>query len=189
MVSQTRIRDGEAGRDTLRSNVELLAAPCIYLIATLLANYTATWFVPFPVFGMVAVGTLIFGITFTQRDRVHQQGRRKVYLMIAIAAVMNMVMAWLLGVPGQIILASFTAIVLAELVDTEIYHRYLARPWIERVIRSNMISIPLDSILFNAIAFAGMFAWPMWVAIVFGEVVVKSFSSLVAGGVQWKNMS
>jgi hypothetical protein len=47
----------------------------IYILATLGANYTATWFIPFPVFGQVAVGTFIFGLTFTQRDRLHVGGR------------------------------------------------------------------------------------------------------------------
>ena len=158
-----------------------MAAASIYLVATLLANYTAMWFIPFPVFGMIAVGTLIFGVTFTQRDRVHQQGRCRVYIMITVAALMNVIMVQLLGVPSRIILASFAAIVIAELADTEIYHRYLSRPWLERVVRSNAVSIPLDSLLFNAIAFAGVFAWPVWIAIVFGEIVVKSATGILAG--------
>ncbi|MBD2424775.1 hypothetical protein [Phormidium sp. FACHB-1136] len=29
----------------------------IYVLATLAANYTATWFIPLPIFGQVAVGT------------------------------------------------------------------------------------------------------------------------------------
>ena len=48
----------------------------IYILATLGANYTAAWFIPLPVFGQVAFGTFIFGITFTQRDRLHAAGRR-----------------------------------------------------------------------------------------------------------------
>ena len=56
----------------------------IYIVAVLVANYTATWFIPLPIFGMVSVGTLVFGITFTQRDRVHRYGRKVVYLMIFI---------------------------------------------------------------------------------------------------------
>jgi uncharacterized PurR-regulated membrane protein YhhQ (DUF165 family) len=46
----------------------------IYILATLGANYTAAWFIPFPIFGQVAVGTFIFGITFTQRDKLHGAG-------------------------------------------------------------------------------------------------------------------
>ena len=52
-------------------------AMTIYIVAVLAANYTATWFIPLPIFGMVSVGTLIFGVTFTQRDRVHRPDRRR----------------------------------------------------------------------------------------------------------------
>ena len=59
----------------------------IYISAVLVANYTAVWFLPLPVFGLVAIGTLIFGATFTARDYVHRLGRARVYLMIAISSV------------------------------------------------------------------------------------------------------
>ena len=49
----------------------------IYILAVLAGNLTATAFIPFPVFGQVAVGTLIFGVTFTQRDRMHSAGGRR----------------------------------------------------------------------------------------------------------------
>jgi len=146
---------------------------CIYIVAVLAANYTATWFIPLPIFGMVSVGTMIFGITFTQRDRVHRFGRKPVYLMIAIAAVGMVLESIFLGVEWRIILASFIAIVLSETADTEIYHRLLHRNWIQRVTGSNLVSIPLDSLLFNLIAFLGVFAPLMLVQIIFGEIVVK----------------
>ena len=52
----------------------MLTSMAIYITAVLVANYTATWFIPLPVFGLVSVGTLVFGVTFTQRDRVHRFG-------------------------------------------------------------------------------------------------------------------
>jgi|AMWB02.1.fsa_nt_gi uncharacterized PurR-regulated membrane protein YhhQ (DUF165 family) len=145
----------------------------IYIIAVLAANYTATWFIPLPVFGMVSVGTLVFGITFTQRDRVHRHGRKSVYVMIFLAAVGMALESLFLGVEWRIITASFIAIVLSETADTEIYHSLLRRPWVQRVLGSNLVSIPLDSLLFNLIAFAGVFAPLMLTAIVFGEIVTK----------------
>ncbi len=157
----------------------------IYCIAVWLANYTATWFIPLPVFGMVAVGTLIFGITFTQRDRVHRYGRRVVYRMIGVAAVGMVVESLFLGVPWRIILASFIAIVLSETADTEVYQRLLGRPWLQRVAGSNAVSIPLDSMIFNAIAFAGVFAPLMLVQIIFGEIVVKTATGGLAA--LWKS--
>lgn len=145
----------------------------IYIVAVLVANYTATWFIPLPLFGMVSVGTLVFGITFTQRDRVHRHGRRTVYFMIFLAAVGMVLESLFLGVAWRIIAASLIAIVLSESADTEIYHSLLRRPWMQRVVGSNLVSIPLDSLLFNLIAFAGVFAPLMLAAIVFGEIVTK----------------
>jgi len=152
----------------------------IYLIAVWLANYTATWFIPLPIFGLVSVGTLIFGITFTQRDRVHRHGRRVVYAMIGAAAAGMVIESLLLGVSWRIIGASFIAIVISETVDTEVYQRLLHRSWLYRVSGSNLISIPLDSLLFNLIAFAGVFAPAMLTAIIFGEIVTKFATGAIA---------
>jgi uncharacterized integral membrane protein (TIGR00697 family) len=76
-------------------------------------------------------------------------------------------------VSWRIILASVIAIILSETADTEVYQRLLARRWLMRVAGSNAISIPLDSLLFNLIAFAGVFPLSMLAAIVFGEIVTK----------------
>jgi uncharacterized PurR-regulated membrane protein YhhQ (DUF165 family) len=152
----------------------------IYILAVLIANYTATWFIPLPVFGMVSVGTLVFGITFTQRDRVHRYGRKPVYLMIFIAAAGMVLESLFLGVEWRIIAASFIAIVLSETADTEIYQKLLSRSWFQRVLGSNLISIPLDSLLFNVIAFAGIFEPRMLVAIIFGEIVTKFATGAIA---------
>lgn len=145
----------------------------IYVLATLGANYTAAWFIPFPLFGQVAVGTFIFGVTFTQRDRLHSAGRLWVYVAIAIAALANVFMSALLDVPLRIILASFLTILLAETADTEVYQRLLRYPWLVRVAGSNAVSVPLDTLLFTVIAFAGVL--PTWeiVSLLFGETITK----------------
>lgn len=157
----------------------MIRAMSIYILATLAANFTATWFLPLPVFGLVSVAVFIFGITFTQRDRVHHYGRYCVYGMIGAAAILNCLEAALLGVSWRIILASFAAIILAEFVDTEVYQRHIRRPWLGRVAISNAVSIPLDSLLFNGIAFLGVFEPGLLGSIIFGEIVVKT----LVGGV------
>ena len=75
----------------------------------------------------------------------------------------------------RVFIASFLAIVIAESADTEIFHHYRERSWIVRVTRSNAVSIPLDSILFNLIAFAGSAFFPplVLVKVILGEVVAK----------------
>ncbi|MGB3654879.1 MAG: VUT family protein [Rivularia sp. (in: cyanobacteria)] len=146
----------------------------IYIIAVLVANYTATLFIPLPIFGKVAVGTLVFGVTFDQRDRLHHyRGRKAVYITVAITAFLAVLESYFLKVPGRIILASLIAIVIAEAADTEIYQNAIRRPWLERVIRSNAVSIPLDTIIFNCIAFAGVFSQIELISIIFGETVIK----------------
>ncbi len=152
-----------------------MLAAVIYILAVLGANLTATWFIPLPFFGQVAVGTFIFGFTFTQRDRMHVRGRRFVYTVIGLAALLSCLLSVLGHVPPRIILASVVAILLAETADTEIYQRLLAKSWWHRVLTSNAISIPLDSLFFNLVAFAGVAGFPprVLVSIIFGEIVVK----------------
>ena len=50
----------------------------------------------------------------------------------------------------------------------------------QRVAGSNLISIPLDSLLFNLIAFAGVFDHLMLAGIIFGEIVAKFTTGMVA---------
>jgi len=145
----------------------------IYVLVTLGANYTAAWFIPFPIFGQVAVGTFIFGVTFTQRDRLHHAGRQWVYGTIVIAALANVLMSAWLAVPMRIIVASFLAIVLAETADTEIYQKLLRYPWLVRVAGSNAVSVPLDTLLFTLVAFAGVLSTTEIVALLFGETITK----------------
>jgi len=157
-----------------------MRAAIIYIVAVLAANLTATWFLPLPGFGQVAVGTFIFGFTFTQRDRMHARGRKFVYAVIALAAGLSAILSAAGQVPPRIILASVIAIVLAETADTEIYQRLLAKSWWHRVLTSNAVSIPLDSLFFNLVAFLGVFDARMLVSLIVGEIVVKFLVGAVA---------
>ena len=75
----------------------------------------------------------------------------------------------------RVFLASFLAILIAESADTEIFHLYRDRSWLGRVFRSNAVSIPVDSFLFNLIAFAGSPLFPVGVLfkVILGEIVAK----------------
>lgn len=145
----------------------------IYITAVLSANYTATWFIPLPYFGLVALGTLLFGATFTARDYVHRLGRPKVYMMIFIAALSSAFLAWIGATPWRVVMASVVAIILSETADTEVYQSLIYRSWLERVTGSNLVSIPLDTVLFNTLAFGGVFSAAVLVSIMIGEIIVK----------------
>lgn len=159
----------------------MLIPALIYITAVLAANYTATWFLPLPIFGQVAVGTFIFGITFTQRDLLHQFGRRRVYQIIFLTAVLSVIESLVLGVPYRIIIASFAAILLSETADTEVYQRLLNRSWMLKVASSNAVSIPIDTLIFNLIAFLGVFPPLQLLAIMWGEIVVKTLMGVLVG--------
>lgn len=153
----------------------MIITALIYVLAVLIANYTTTpeWFIALPLYGTVPLGTFVFGLTFTQRDRLHKYGRKLVYRVIAIAAFANVIMSSALDVPIRIIIASFVAIILAETADTEVYQRLLRKSWMVRVTGSNAVSVPLDSLLFNVIAFAGDLPASTIASLVFGDIVIK----------------
>ncbi|MEZ4608381.1 MAG: VUT family protein [Deinococcales bacterium] len=161
---------------------EMLIAMLIYITCTVLANYTFDSFLPFPGYGLINVGTLFFGITFTQRDRVHQYGRSKAYLMIFIAAIVNIIFAWWLGTPLRYIAVAFLAIVLSETADTEVYQRFIERRWLVRVASSNALSIPIDTIVFTLLAFYGE-EWATRSAlteIIITDIIVKLIVGFIA---------
>ncbi len=157
----------------------------VYVVCTILANYTLDAFIPVPIStpdwlpfsiqGKINVGTLFFGIIFTQRDRIHKYGRRYAYIAISVAAVANVLVAVRLDTPIRFVIVSFAAIVLSELADTEIFQRLKKRSWFTRVASSNAVSVPVDSIIFTVFAFWGAeFASAQWMTeVILTDVVVK----------------
>jgi len=158
----------------------MLAAMGVYIACTLLANFTFDSFLALPLYGQLSVGTLFFGVTFTQRDRVHRFGRARAYEMIAVAALANLALSASLGIPLRFLLAGFLAILIAEAADTEVYGRFVARRWLTRVATSNAVSIPLDSIIFTVIAFAGTLSVAVMSEIVFADILAKTVVGLLA---------
>jgi uncharacterized PurR-regulated membrane protein YhhQ (DUF165 family) len=178
----------------------LLLAMAIYIGAVLLANQWATEVVQItrsglhlksvfdfpmdmaiaPQNGLIVVGTVVFGITFTQRDRVHRAGRAWVYLMLIVTTILAAFQSWLLDVSWRIILASTLAILLSELIDTEVFHRLRERKWFVRVVASNAVSIPIDTLIFNLVAFGGVLSAGLIVAIMIGDIIVKAVVATLA---------
>jgi len=161
---------------------ELYGAALVYVGCTILANFTFDSFLPLGDFFLVNVGTFFFGVTFTQRDRLHRFGRGVVYRVILFAAGANVLAALAVGTPLRYVAVSFLAIVVSEAADTEVYHRLLHRRWIARVAGSNAVSAPLDTILFTTLAFAGApFATAAWMTqVIVTDIFVKYGASMVA---------
>jgi uncharacterized integral membrane protein (TIGR00697 family) len=129
----------------------------------------------------VDMGTFVYPITFTLRDVVHKvAGRAAARALILTCAAVNLFLAaylwwtarvesdpsWglgaeyetILGPIWRIVLASLAAMVISELIDTEVYHLVVTRitrrfQWL-RVLVSNAISVPVDNLVFALGAFA-----------------------------------
>jgi uncharacterized integral membrane protein (TIGR00697 family) len=155
----------------------------------------------------VDVGTFIYPFTFTLRDLVHKLlGKSAARTVIVAAGAINLVMAasfafaaqlppdptWslqseftaVLSPVWRIVVASIVAEVISELTDTEAYHLWVTRvtrryQW-ARVLVSNAISIPLDSLIFCWGAFGGVLpAVTVW-SIFWANVLVKGAVTLVS---------
>lgn len=155
----------------------------------------------------IDAGTFIYPITFTLRDLVHKvAGIKAARTLIAAAAAINLLMAgffWfvsrlpadpqvgpqsefgtVLAPVWRIVMASIAAEVIGELLDTEIYQLWVTRitrryQWL-RVLSSNAVSVPVDSLLFCWAAFGGVYPAAVVWGIVLSNVVVKMATTLVS---------
>jgi queuosine precursor transporter len=179
----------------LRDKAALWVAISTYVVCTVLANYTLDSFIPVPLnipalefTGQINVGTLFFGIIFTQRDRIHTFGRKYAYWAIGLAVIANVVSAYYLQTPWRFIAVSFLALTLSELTDTEVYQRFIRRSWWRRVATSNAVSIPIDSTIFTILAFVGeAFATPTWmIQVIITDIIVKLIIGFVVALGVWQ---
>jgi len=185
--------------------VALLAAA--YVAAQMLADVTSLKITEVAGYSMDA-GTLVYPFTFTIRDLVHKvAGKQVARALIFGAAFINLFMAGLFWVvdllpalPGvgpqtdmfgdvlspvwRIVFASILAEVVAELIDTEVYSRWVARfgerrQW-GRVLASNAVAVPVDSAIFVLVAFAGVLSMGNVGETFLTNVVVKSVVTVVS---------
>jgi hypothetical protein len=181
----------------------LLIVGGAYIAAQMLADIASLRIIDVGGYAVDA-GTIIYPVTFTLRDLVHKiAGKSAARTLIFLAAGINIFMAgffWVVSrLPADqftgpqvefgvalspvwgIVAASIAAEVVAELIDTEAYHRWARRfgerlQW-GRVLVSNAVAIPVDSAIFVGLAtvfgvFPSEVAWSIfWVNIVFKGVV------------------
>jgi uncharacterized integral membrane protein (TIGR00697 family) len=155
----------------------------------------------------VDAGTFIYPLTFTLRDLVHKRlGKQAARLNILLAGGINLFMAgyfafssWLpsdrswglgrefasiLGPVWRIVIASIAAEIVSELADTEIYHLWVTRvtrrlQWL-RVLSSNAVSVPLDTLIFCWGAFGGVLPTATVWSIVAANLILKALVSVAS---------
>ena len=186
--------------------IRTIVVSSAYIAAQMLADVTSLKIVVFLGMSMDA-GTFVYPITFTLRDLVHKTvGAKAARVLIVTAAVINLVMAglfWLVSrLPGdpavgpqaefgtvlspvwRIVMPSIVAEVVSELVDTEVYRLWVERvttryQWM-RVLTSNAVSVPLDSVVFAWGAFGGLLPVAVVWDIVRSNVLVKGATTLLS---------
>ena len=154
----------------------------------------------------LAGGILLVPFSFSIRDLMHRcvgyENAKKIvwataFVNLAVAALLILLdilpsaidgqqIAWhdLMGSSWRIIVASFIAQLIADLMDTHVFEWFTRkmgdkRTWL-RVAGSNLVSTFLDSILFSAIAFLGVLPIEVIWASVLSSFIVKFIVSELA---------
>ncbi len=186
--------------------IRLILVVSAYIAAQMLSDITSLKIAI--VAGLsIDAGTFIYPITFTLRDLAHKTlGIVGARTLILTAAAINVIMAFFFWFTAQlppdptvgpqtayaqvlspvwrIVFASILAEVVAELVDTEVYRLWVERvttrhQW-ARVLVSNAVSVPLDSVIFVVGAFAGMVPGEVLASIIVANILVKGATTLLS---------
>ena len=155
-----------------------------YIFAVVSANFTAKLLFPMPDWSPIelSVGTFLFGVVFSLRDRVHCNGYRWAWGTVIVAALTNLILSWFGAIPVSIVIASFLAILISEGIDTEIFQRSRLS-WLGKVYASNAVSVPVDSVLFVSIAFLvpGIMPIDTGLRLMLGQTLTKYAIAAVTG--------
>jgi uncharacterized integral membrane protein (TIGR00697 family) len=180
----------------------------LYLFFSLAGNIAATKVTYFG--GLVMDAGFIYSLTFTWRDLIHKQlGKSAAITTIWLSAAINLIaalyfqlvvllpaqgdwasaggqVAWsfLFGLQMRIVIGSILTALVAELIDTQVYHHWTRgarRSWPQwtRVFASNSISIPVDSLLFPIIAFAGVVGAEGLQQMIWTNIIVKAIVTIL----------
>ena len=181
-----------------------LIAICGYIASQILSDIGSIKIAT--LFGLsIDGGTFIYPITFTLRDMIHKQfGKLTARKVILFAGVINLLMvvffqflirlptdmSWefnnefslILGAVWRITIASILAEVISEFVDTEAYQLFIDKiskrfQW-GRVLFSNFIALPIDSVIFAFVAFWGVLPISVIWSIVLANILVKGIVTI-----------
>ena len=181
----------------------------VYIFMQLAANIAASKVI---VLGSIVMDAgIIYSLTFTWRDLIHKQlGKKAAQTTIILSGIINVLMviyfifvvklpaepSWaalggqkafefVFGIVPRITIASILTAIIAELVDTEVYHRWTEgvgkkMPQWTRVVISNAVSVPVDSILFSFIAFYGVLPMSVLIVMVWSNILTKAVITAIS---------
>lgn len=151
-----------------------ILAVATYVSSIVAANWLTSTFGLVPIgFGlMVTAGTFAAGAALILRDWVDTAGGRK---LVAVAIAVGIVASYLLADP-MIAVASAVAFAASELTDWGVFAPTRKRSLPGAVLLSSIVSAPVDTVLFLAIA-----GFPLTWQAVAGQFLVKTvMAALVA---------
>lgn len=133
-----------------------------------------------------------------------QLGKKAAQTAIILAGIINVIMVWyfifvvklppesswaaaggqkafefVFGIVPRIVIASIIAEIISELIDTEVYQWWVKglgknKPQWLRVVISNSISIPIDSLIFPIVAFSGVLPVSVLIIMIFSNILTKA---------------
>ncbi len=193
----TKIQDNTLSSIALFAVLFYVAAQLLANIASIKVGYVASY--------AVDMGVFLYPITFTLRDIIHREfgaqfTRRCIYYTVLINIFMICYFAFISLFPAdtnvinsrlfdkvlspvwRVVLFSLLAQFVSELTDTEIYRLYVQRfkekyKW-GRVVVSNVISIPIDNLIFCIGVFSFVYETSVIVDIFTFNMIVKYVISL-----------
>ncbi|GIL00405.1 MAG: membrane protein [Alphaproteobacteria bacterium] len=166
------------------------------------SNYLVQF--PFDHFGLkdlLTWGAFTYPVAFLVNDLANRRhGPRGARLTVYAGFVLAVVLSAWLATP-RIAIASGTAFLCAQLLDTQLFDRLRQRAWWQAPLVSSLIGSVLDTVLFFGIAFSATFAFvdrltggadgslafavpfvggevPLWVSLAVGDFAVKVLTGL-----------
>ncbi len=152
-----------------------------YIFSIVMANFLVSWFGLVTIFGLTfPAGAVAIGLTFSCRDFVQRHfGHAKCwYFMIASLVLTSIMGAMLSHLPiplWKVAAASGVAFIVSEAIDWLVFY-LMKKDIVWRICVSNLLSTPIDSILFVGIAFG---SWSFLAPPVYGQAIVKYLSGLL----------
>lgn len=139
-----------------------------YLGSILLANILVNQFGLVHHFGLTfPAGAYAIGLTFTARDFVQRRwGKWQCWIWMIVASGITVLFA------PKIAFASVCAFLISEGVDWLVY-TFLSTSFLKRILMSNILGIPLDSLIFVWLVFG--FNW----SAIWGQTLIKILCSFV----------
>jgi len=140
----------------------------LYLLSILLGNLFVIWFGIVHYAGLTfPAGVIFIGLTFSFRDFMQRfWGRWAAWIWMLLAGIITLFLNW------QIAVASVSAFIISEGLDWAVF-TYFKWPFRKRIYLSNLVSCPIDSLVFVTMAFG--FVWPA----IWGQALIKYLSGLL----------